>query len=78
MYEPDTLLYGSYFVRKHFHNAGMTIALLLESLKRQQASGIVNVIWFAAEENKMVKLYDRIFGLCISSRNAVYTVNKRL
>jgi len=78
MYEPDTLLYGSYFVRKHFRNAGMPIALLLESLKRQQASGIVNVIWFAAAENKMVKLYDRIFGPRISSRNAVYTVNKRL
>ena len=75
----DTVLYGSYFVRRPYRNAGMAISLLLEALKRQREVEIPNCVWFAQKSNPEAKrLYDRILAPCILSRNAVYITRKIL
>ncbi|HIF71868.1 MAG TPA: GNAT family N-acetyltransferase [Dehalococcoidia bacterium] len=79
LYGADTVLYGSYFVRRPYRNAGMAISLLLEALKRQREAEIPNCIWFAQKSNPEAKrLYDKILAPCILSRNRVYSVKKVL
>ena len=79
LYGADTVLYGSYFVRRPYRNAGMAISLLLEALKRQREVEIPNCVWFAQNSNPEAKrLYDKILAPCILSRNAVYITRKIL
>ncbi len=79
LYGADTVLYGSYFVRRPYRNAGMAISLLLEALKRQRKTEIPNCVWFAQNSNPEAKrLYDKILAPCILSRNAVYITRKIL
>lgn len=79
LYGADTVLYGSYFVRRPYRNAGMAISLLLEALKRQREVAIPNCVWFAQKSNPAAKrLYDKILAPCILSRNAVYITRKIL
>jgi GNAT superfamily N-acetyltransferase len=77
LYGADTVLYGSYFVRKPYRNAGLAISLLLESLKRQRKTEIPNCVWFAQKGNPEAKrLYDKMLAPCILSRNIVYSTKK--
>jgi GNAT superfamily N-acetyltransferase len=79
LYGADTVLYGSYFVRRPYRSAGLAISLLLASIKRQRETEIPNSVWFAQKSNPEAKrLYDKILAPCILSRNRVYSVKKIL
>ena len=77
MYGPDTLLYGSFFLRKQHRTTGIAVSMFLESLRRQQEVGISRIVGFVDKDNiEVQQLHERLFPPHILSKNAVYTVEK--
>ena len=79
MYGPDTLLYGSFFLRKQYRKTGIAVSMFLESLRRQQEVGISQIVGFVDKDNiEVTQLHERHFPPHILSKNAVFTVEKIL
>jgi GNAT superfamily N-acetyltransferase len=76
---PDTILYGSYFVRKKYRGFGNTIGLLLESVKRQREAEIPRLTWYVqAKDKEIKKLYQELVGPCITSEDECWQSSKVL
>jgi GNAT superfamily N-acetyltransferase len=77
--KPDEILYGSYFVRPRFRGRGLSISLLLESLKLQKEAGIPNCNWFVEAPNKLVKkFYQKVLGPCVIKEEEFWLASKSL
>jgi GNAT superfamily N-acetyltransferase len=76
---PDTILYGSYFVRKKYRGLGNSIGLLLESTKRQRDTGIPRITWYVqAKDKEIKKFYQRLLGPCIMREDEYWQSSKAL
>ncbi len=76
---PDTILYGSYFVRRKYRGLGHSIGLLLESMKRQRGTGIFKTIWYVRAQDKEInKFYRKLLGPCIMSEEECWQSSKKL
>jgi GNAT superfamily N-acetyltransferase len=76
---PDTILYGSYFVRRKYRGLGHSIGLLLESIKRQRETGIPRFTWYVQAKDKEIKrFYQKLLGPCIMSENECWQSSKML
>ncbi len=76
---PDTILYGSYFVRRKHRGLGHSIGLLLESMKRQRETGILKTTWYVRAQDKEInKFYRKLLGPCIMSEEECWQSSKKL
>jgi len=76
---PDTILYGSYFVRRMYRGLGHPIGLLFESMKRQRETGILKTTWYVrAQDKEIKKFYRKLLGLCIMSEEECWQSSKML
>ena len=77
--KPDTLLYGSYFVRPRFRGLGHSIGLLLESIKLQKKAGIPVLTWYVnASDNAVKTFYQKLLSPCVTREEEWWSSAKPL
>ncbi len=77
--EPDRIIYDFYFVRKKYRGLGLSIGLLLESIRRQRETVIPKCVWYVkASDKKINKFYQKLLGPCIMSKEEYWHSSKEL